>query len=85
MCEPVINQGLVRFRNHSPVSTEADNDIFTDRVIAEILKTGKAFFGGTTWMAKRCMRISVCNWQTDENDVNITVEAVKEVLERMNK
>lgn len=85
ICEPVINQGMVRFNTQLPGSTEADNDIFTDRVMAEILKTGKAFFGGTTWMGKRCMRISVSNWQTNDEDVIIAAEAVKDVLDKLYK
>jgi hypothetical protein len=36
--------------------------------------------GGTTWRRRRCMRISVCNWQTSEADVAATISAVKGVL-----
>lgn len=81
MWEPRINQGLVRFPDPRPGATTADHDRRTDAVIAEILKTGEAFFGGTTWRNMRCMRISVCNWQTTEADVDRAVEAVKRVLE----
>jgi glutamate/tyrosine decarboxylase-like PLP-dependent enzyme len=81
--EPRINQGLVRYLDPSPNATEADDDAWTDRVIVEIQKTGEAFFGGTTWQGKRCMRVSVCNWQTSPEDVNRSVNAVKGVLERL--
>ncbi|MBZ5553249.1 MAG: aminotransferase class V-fold PLP-dependent enzyme [Acidobacteriia bacterium] len=79
--EPKINQGLVRFLDPRPNPTNANHDRRTDAVIAEILKTGEAFFGGTTWRAKRCMRVSVCNWQTTEADLERAVVAVKQVLE----
>ena len=68
--EPAINQGLVRF----------GDDRRTDEVIAAILRSGEAFFGGTTWRGKRCMRVSVCNWQTSEEDVERAVRAAEVAL-----
>jgi aromatic-L-amino-acid decarboxylase len=47
-----------------------------------ICKTGEAFFGGTPWRGKRCMRISVCNWQTNETDVERAIRAVQRALEK---
>jgi glutamate/tyrosine decarboxylase-like PLP-dependent enzyme len=71
--EPTINQGLVRFGDERR----------TDAVIAAILRTGEAFFGGTTWRGKRCMRISVCNWQTCERDVERAIRAAGMALQEM--
>lgn len=82
--EPVINQGLVRFLDPKPGATEADHDQRTEAVIAEILNTGEAFFGGTTWRGRRAMRISVCNWQTSAEHVDRVVNAVASVLRKMN-
>jgi glutamate/tyrosine decarboxylase-like PLP-dependent enzyme len=79
--EPTINQGLVRFLDQRPGATNEDHDRRTDQVIAGILETGEAFFGGTTWRERRAMRISVCNWRTSERDVQRTVNAVAQVLE----
>jgi glutamate/tyrosine decarboxylase-like PLP-dependent enzyme len=67
---PTINQGLVRF----------GDDARTDAVIAAVLRTGEAFFGGTTWRGERCMRVSVCNWQTSDADVARAIAAVASVL-----
>ncbi len=78
--EPVINQGLVRFLDRNTHATEEDHDRCTDEVIAAILKTGEAFFGGTTWRDRRAVRISVCNWQTSDADVDRVVKAVAGVL-----
>jgi glutamate/tyrosine decarboxylase-like PLP-dependent enzyme len=72
--EPTLNQGLVRFGN---------DDARTDAVIAAILRGGEAFFGGTTWRGLRCMRVSVCNWQTSEKDVERAVRAVSQALAGM--
>lgn len=80
MWEPVINQGLLRFPDPRPGATQEDHDAHTDRVIAEIVGTGKVFVGGTTWRGRRCMRISVCNWRTTEADVAVAVAAVRDVL-----
>jgi glutamate/tyrosine decarboxylase-like PLP-dependent enzyme len=81
--EPIINQGLVRFLDPQPGATETDHDQRTEAVIAEILNTGEAFFGGTTWRGRRAMRISVCNWQTSAEDVDRVVNAVASVLRKM--
>ena len=80
--EPTINQGLVRFLDPSPAATDKEHDRRTDQIIEEILRTGEAFFGGTTWHGRRAMRVSVCNWRTSEDDVRRVVTAVKNVLER---
>ena len=78
--EPTINQGLVRFPDPRPAATDVDHDRHTDAVIAEILKTGEAFFGGTTWQGRRAMRVSVCNWQTSEADVERVIAAVNQAI-----
>jgi glutamate/tyrosine decarboxylase-like PLP-dependent enzyme len=78
--EPTINQGLVRFLDQRPGATAEDHDRRTDEVIARILKTGEAFFGGTTWRGRRAMRVSVCNWQTSEEDVQRVIRAVAGIL-----
>jgi glutamate/tyrosine decarboxylase-like PLP-dependent enzyme len=74
--KPVVNQGLVRFLDQRAGATEEDHDRRTDEVIAAISKTGEAFFGGTTWRGRRAMRVSVCNWQTSEEDVERVLKAV---------
>jgi glutamate/tyrosine decarboxylase-like PLP-dependent enzyme len=79
--EPVINQGLVRFLDAQPGASDEDHDRRTDEVIAAIAATGEAFFSGTTWRGKRAMRVSVCNWQTSNEDVRRTVSAVAKVLQ----
>ena len=80
---PRINQGLVRFIDPRPDATESDHDAWTDAVTEAVLRTGEALFSNTTWRGKRCMRISVCNWQTDASAVARTIAAVTEVLRPM--
>jgi len=78
--EPTINQGLVRFIDPKPDATDADHDRRTDAVIARVVATGEAFFGGTTWRGRRSMRVSVCNWQTHATDVARAVDATRRAL-----
>ena len=78
--EAIINQGLVRFLDLSKVATEQDHDRRTEEVIAAIVASGEAFFGGTTWRGKRAMRISVCNWRTSSEDVQRSISSVAKAL-----
>jgi glutamate/tyrosine decarboxylase-like PLP-dependent enzyme len=70
---PQLNQGLVRFLDLRPKATEEDHNTRTDSVIAAVNASGEAFFSGTTWRAKRAMRVSVVNWRTTADDVRRTV------------
>jgi len=81
--QPVINQGLVRFLDARPDARDEDHDRRTDRMIAAIVATGEAFFGGTTWRGRRAMRVSVCNWQTSDEDVQRSARAVAKVLQEI--
>jgi glutamate/tyrosine decarboxylase-like PLP-dependent enzyme len=81
---PIVNQGLVRFRDPSS-SAVADHDRWTERVIAGIVDSGEAFLGATTWRGQRAMRISVCNWQTSDNDVERTIAAASAVLRTLHQ
>ena len=76
VCEPILNQGLVRFLDQNG----SDHDHRTDEVIAAINRTGEAFFTGTNWEGHRAMRVSVCNWRTSDEDVSRTLSCVRKVL-----
>jgi hypothetical protein len=65
---PTLNQGLVRFGDR------------TDAVIASINASGEAFFSGTTWEGRRCMRVSVVNWRTCDADIDRAVAAARHAL-----
>ena len=77
---PQLNQGLVRFLDRKANATSEDHDRRTDEVIARINAAGEAFFSGTTWRGQRAMRVSVCNWQTNDEDVERTVQSVAAIL-----
>jgi aromatic-L-amino-acid decarboxylase len=69
--EVVLNQVLVRFD---------DDDAVTAAVSAAVRADGSAYMGPTTFKGRGAMRISVSGWQTDERDVDHSVEAVRRGL-----
>jgi aromatic-L-amino-acid decarboxylase len=76
IARPVMNMGLIRFHDRAGAN-------ISDAVIAAINASGEAFFSGTTWAGERTMRISVCNWQTNADDVRRTVAAAAPALARL--
>jgi glutamate/tyrosine decarboxylase-like PLP-dependent enzyme len=80
---PQINQGLVRFLDPRAGATEGDHDSWTDAVTSAVVAGGEALFSNTTWRGRRCMHVSVCNWQTDAQDVARVVSAVSRVLHEL--
>lgn len=78
---PIINQALVQFHHPKEGDIEIRNGEFTEKVIAEINASGEAFFQPTTFKGKRCMRISVSGWRTNESDVKRTITAIINAIE----
>jgi glutamate/tyrosine decarboxylase-like PLP-dependent enzyme len=73
----VLAHGL----NQVLVSPRGDGEL-TDRVVAEIQQDGACWMSATTWRGRRCIRISVCSWQTTVEDVDHSVEAVARAYDR---
>ena len=63
----VLNQVLVRFTG----------DVTTDRILADVQRSGVAWMGGTEWHGRRAIRISVSSWATTDADVARTVAAFR--------
>ena len=68
----VLNQVLVRFSDPSG----NDDDEFTATVIRRVQEDGTCWLGGTTWHGMHAMRISISNWSTTENDLDISAKAI---------
>jgi len=64
--EVVLNQVMVSFGSAEKMQ----------QVIAEIQREGTCWCGGTQWQGHAAMRISVSNWQTTEEDVDRSLEAM---------
>lgn len=68
----VLNQAIVRFGAElGPVGDQLTRD-----VIALLQKEGQVFAGGAQWRGRQVMRISVCNYQTDEDQAEIAAETI---------
>ena len=68
----VLNQVLVRF---SPPGG-GDADAFTAEVIRRVQEDGTCWLSATTWHGMHAMRISVSNWSTSEEDIDISAAAI---------
>lgn len=79
--EPRLNQGLVRFLDPRAKATAEDHDRRTEQMISRINDKGDGFFSGTTWRGRRAMRVSVCNWQTHQDDVERAVSSIASLLD----
>src|SRR4029077_981415 len=62
----VLNQVLVSFGGAEQ----------TQRIIAAIQNEGTCWCGGTVWHGRTAMRISVSSWETTEEDVERSLEAI---------
>ena len=52
------------------------DDAATDAALAAVQAKGTRWPSATTWRGRRCIRISVCNWQTTPADVDRSVDAL---------
>lgn len=68
----VLNQVLVRF---------GDDDELTRAVITRVQDEGTCWLSGTTWHEMAAMRISVSNWSTTIEDVEMSAKAILEAIE----
>lgn len=69
-----LNQVLIRV---------VEGDTVTDRLVDEIQKDGTCWMSPSTWQGHRCIRISVCNWRTTEEDVDRSIDAIVSALARL--
>lgn len=65
--EVILNQVLVRVGDAET----------TDRIAQQIQQDGTAWMSATTWQGERLLRISVSNWSTTEDDVDLSIQAIE--------
>jgi glutamate/tyrosine decarboxylase-like PLP-dependent enzyme len=61
----------------SQVSVSFGSDERTRAVTQRLLSDGVAWMSGSRWRDRDVMRVSVCNWSTDADDVRRSIEAVR--------
>jgi glutamate/tyrosine decarboxylase-like PLP-dependent enzyme len=54
----------------------ADDDSVTTAVVKRAQEDGTCWMSPSTWRGKAVMRLSFCQWQTTETDVERSVEAI---------
>jgi glutamate/tyrosine decarboxylase-like PLP-dependent enzyme len=72
--EVVLNQVLVSFGG--PDTTRA--------VVAALQDDGACWCGGTVWQGQTAMRISVCGWNTSDEDVRRSLAAMLRIAAQKN-
>ncbi|MEJ7582992.1 MAG: hypothetical protein WKF43_02685 [Acidimicrobiales bacterium] len=53
-----------------------DGDDHTRAVIERVQASGECWMSGTVWRGTHAMRISIVNWQTDDDDVGRAIAAI---------
>ena len=46
-----------------------ENDTATNHALALIQESEEVWLSGATWQGKRVIRVSICNWQTESEDI----------------
>ena len=62
--EVVLNQVLFRF----------ESDERTDEVLRQVQESGRVWLSGTTWDGRKAIRVSVSNWQTGDEEIDLAVQ-----------
>jgi glutamate/tyrosine decarboxylase-like PLP-dependent enzyme len=75
-----LNQVIVRF---GAELSDADGNQVTTDVIAALQADGTLFAGGAQWRGCQIMRISVSNYQSDEKEADVVVEAILAAYRRV--
>jgi glutamate/tyrosine decarboxylase-like PLP-dependent enzyme len=64
------------------VVVACESDEATDATLAAVQADGTCYPSGTAWHGRRCIRLSVCNWQTTFDDVDRSVDVFVSVRSR---
>jgi glutamate/tyrosine decarboxylase-like PLP-dependent enzyme len=67
----VLNQVLFRFAT----------DEETDDALRRVQDAGDVWMSGTTWDERRAIRVSVSNWQTTEDEIELALQSFRAAVE----
>ena len=67
----VLNQVLFRF----------ETDEQTDEVLRAVQDGGQVWLSGTTWDGRRAIRVSVSNWQTTEDEIELALASFRAAIQ----
>jgi glutamate/tyrosine decarboxylase-like PLP-dependent enzyme len=81
----VLDQVLVRFRPADAADDSAANptasDAWTREVVKRVQDDGTCWLSGTTWHGMAAMRISIVNWSTTDDDIDLSAAAILRAAE----
>jgi glutamate/tyrosine decarboxylase-like PLP-dependent enzyme len=63
----VLNQVLFRF----------ESDARTDEVLRRVQDAGDVWMSGTSWNGRRAIRVSVSNWQTGDEEIDLALASFR--------
>lgn len=66
----VFNQVIVRCKS----------DTITEQVMKNVQELRDCWLGGSVWLGKKVMRVSICSWATTSNDISKSVISFKKAL-----
>ena len=69
--EVVLNQVLFRF----------ETDDRTDEALSRVQESGDVWLAGTTWDGRRAIRVSVSNWQTGDQEIDLALDSFRQAVQ----
>ena len=72
-----------RYRPASRSMSEAQLDELNRRIGAAVVEDGRVYFGTTVYAGRVAFRPAIVNWRTREADVDLIVDVVRELGERL--
>jgi hypothetical protein len=55
-----------------------EDDARTDAVLARVQDGARIWLSGTSWDGRSAIRVSVSNWQTGDDEIDLAVDVFRE-------
>ena len=62
---------------YTQVCVAFESDERTREVTQRIIADGATWMSGSRWKGREIVRVSVSNWSTDDDDVRLSIDAVR--------
>lgn len=79
--EVVLNQVLVRFA----AGPHHDSGAFHHAIAARLQADGKCWLGTTHWKGQPALRVSICNWQTTAEEIELALDCLTRAVQEVSK
>jgi glutamate/tyrosine decarboxylase-like PLP-dependent enzyme len=74
---------IVCFRYRPPGVSEGDLDDLNSRLGRAVLEDGRVYVGTTVYRGKVAFRPAIVNWRSEESDVDLLIDVVRELGARL--